>query len=246
MKKNYCITLQYDGTRYNGWQKQGNTQSTIQGKLEHILSKLCGIPVEVHGSGRTDAGVHAAGQTANFRIDTDLSPDGILQYLNDYLPRDIAAVSITEADPRFHSRLWATSKTYQYRILTGNIPCVFEYNYLYHHPAPLSVEHMQEAASCFLGTHDFRSFCDNKRMKKSTVRTIYQLDIVKKNQEITITITGSGFLYHMVRLMVGFLLQVGEGGRQPSEAPKILLAKDRSSAGPLAPAKGLTLLRVQY
>lgn len=169
---NYKMILQYDGTRYNGWQKQGNTDNTIQGKLETLLSRIAGEPVEIHGAGRTDAGVHAAGQVANAKFHTDLSDEELLQTINHYLPEDIEVTSLARMPERFHSRLNAVDKTYEYRIVIDGRKHVFERKYVYFPEAPLDVEKMKEASKAFIGTYDFRSFCANKRMKKSTVRTI--------------------------------------------------------------------------
>ena len=168
--KNYRITVQYDGTRYRGWQVQKSTDATIQGKLEHVLSTLAGHPVEVIGSGRTDAGVHAVGQVANFHIDDDFSGEELMETLNRYLPEDIAVTEIVEVEERFHSRYHATSKTYCYRIHTSTVPNVFERKYVYTYTDALDVGKMQQAASFLMGTHDFASFCGNRHMKKSTVR----------------------------------------------------------------------------
>lgn len=165
-KMNYKMILQYDGTRYNGWQKQGNTDNTIQGKLETLLSRIAGEPVEIHGAGRTDAGVHAAGQVANAKFHTDLSDEELLQTINHYLPEDIEVTSLARMPERFHSRLNAVDKTYEYRIVIDGRKHVFERKYVYFPEAPLDVEKMKEASKAFIGTYDFRSFCANKRMKK--------------------------------------------------------------------------------
>ncbi len=175
------MILQYDGTRYNGWQKQGNTDNTIQGKLETLLSRIAGEPVEIHGAGRTDAGVHAAGQVANAKFHTDLSDEELLQTINHYLPEDIEVTSLARMPERFHSRLNAVDKTYEYRIVIDGRKHVFERKYVYFPEAPLDVEKMKEASKAFIGTYDFRSFCANKRMKKSTVRTITGIDFCEKD-----------------------------------------------------------------
>lgn len=246
MKKNIAITIQYDGTRYKGWQRQGNTSETIQGKLEHILYKLTGEETEVDGSGRTDAGVHAVGQQANFRIDTEMSADEIMDYINTYLPDDIGVVSSREASPRFHSRLNAVKKTYLYRIHTGRVPDVLNARFSWVHPEPLDREAMKMAAEFLLGTHDFKSFTDLKKSKKSTRRTIESIEFYEDGPDISIYFTGDSFLYHMVRILVGTLVEIGEGKRQPAEIPKMLEALSRQASGQLAPAKGLTLLKVYY
>lgn len=243
---NYRITLQYDGSRYDGWQKQGNTANTIQGKLEALLEKLAGEPVEVHGAGRTDAGVHALGQTANFHLNTELPDSELLEYLNRYLPEDIAVIKLMRVPQRFHSRLNAVEKTYRYRIGTAGEKHVFERKYLYRIEEPLNVEAMRAAAGALVGTHDFMSFCANKRMKKSTSRSIYQIKIQELPGEIRMDVTGNGFLYHMVRILAGTLIEVGLGKRAPESMQEILDKKDRAAAGATAPAQGLTLVRVKY
>lgn len=246
MIKNYKIVLQYDGSRYDGWQKQGNTENTLQGKLEGILLKLTGQPVEVHGSGRTDAGVHALAQTANFHADTGMTEDQIRAYFNQYLPEDIAVLSVETAPDKFHSRLNAVKKTYLYRIEMGPKKDVFERKYCYGLGKPLSVKRMEEAAACVLGEHDFKSFCANKKMKKSTVRTISDITFEKEGTKLLIHYTGNGFLYHMVRILTGTLIEIGLGERSPQEMKEILLKLDRQAAGFTAPPEGLFLERVMY
>ena len=246
MRKNILITIQYDGTKYNGWQKQGNTEKTIQGKIENILSKMSGQSIEIHGSGRTDGGVHALGQTANFKLDTDKSADEIMDYINEYLPKDIAVINAQEVNDRLHARLSAKRKTYRYRILVGRIPDVFSEKYVCRHEQNLDIEKMREASSYIIGKHDFLGFCDLKKMKKSSVRTIESIEIYKNGNEIVTDITGDGFLYHMVRLIMGMLIEIGEGKRCPQDMAKPLETLDRQDAGILAPAKGLCLVRVEY
>lgn len=244
--KNIAIILQYDGTRYSGWQKQGNTSNTIQSKLENILFKLSSNEIEVHGSGRTDAGVHAFGQTANFKIDTEKSPEEIMDYINAYLPNDIGVTSAWEASPKFHSRLNAVKKTYRYRIHTGNTPVIFFEKYMLSHKGLLNTDDMKKGASQLIGTYDFKSFTDNKKSKKSTVRSIENIEIIEKDNEITIDLTGNGFLYHMARIIVGTLIDIGEGKTSPDNMSNIINSRSREAAGPLAPAKGLMLMKVYY
>lgn len=246
MKHNYKIVFRYDGSRYDGWQKQGNTSNTIQGRIEAVLEKMTGEPVEIAGSGRTDAGVHAYGQVANFHMTREMDTDTIKQYLNEYLPQDIRAVSAEKADPRFHSRLNAVSKEYLYVIDNGETADPFRRRYAYHHPEPLNLNRMRRAAEYLIGEHDFKSFCSNKKMKKSSVRTIYEIDIDRKDAEIHIRIRGNGFLYNMVRIIAGTLIEVGKGQREPSDMKKIIGMKDRAYAGPMAPAQGLFLVKVDY
>ena len=244
--RNIKLLIQYDGTRYNGWQSQEHTEQTIQGKLTKVLERMLGEEIDRQGTGRTDAGVHAAGQTANFRTRSEVSCEEILDYVNRYLPEDIAVSEVTEADLRFHSRLHACRKTYVYRIWNSAIPNVFERKYMYQVKEPLYVEQMRQAADLLEGTHDFRAFCANGRTKKSTVRTLEQIKIERRERELSLHFTGNGFLYHMVRILTGTLLEVGMGKRDPEEMTHILASLDRKEAGPMAPAQGLCLWNVVY
>lgn len=243
---NYKLTIQYDGTRYRGWQVQGNTDQTIQGKLEGVLSRLTGQPVEVHGSGRTDAGVHALGQVANVKLPRPVEPSELLGELNRYLPADIGVIAAEPAPERFHARLNARSKTYRYRIWNSAIPNVLERSYLYALPEALDVTAMERAAADLVGTHDFRSFCGLKRFKKSTVRTITDIAITQNGAEVRLEFTGNGFLMRMVRILAGTLVEVGLGQRDADTMPAVLAAQDRAAAGPALPAQGLALVRVEY
>ena len=243
---NYKLTIQYDGTRYRGWQVQGNTDQTIQGKVEGVLSRLTGQPVELHGSGRTDAGVHALGQVANVKLPRPFDPSELLRELNRYLPADIGVIAVEPAPERFHARLNAHSKTYRYRIWNSEIPNVLERSYLYPLPEPLDVAAMEQAAADLVGTHDFRSFCGLKRFKKSTVRTITDITITQHGSEVRLEFTGNGFLMRMVRILAGTLVEVGLGQRAADAMPAMLVAQDRAAAGPALPAQGLALVRVEY
>lgn len=243
---NYKLTIQYDGSRYDGWQKQGNTDNTIQAKLEAVLSRLAETPVEVHGAGRTDAGVHALGQTASVRLPGNRPAEEVLDYLNRYLPEDIAVIAVEIAPERFHARLSAVGKLYRYSIRLGNTPDVFRRKYQYRVDGPLDVDAMRRAASLLTGTHDFRAFCANKRYKKSTVRTLHSINIEQIGADLSITYHGTGFLYNMVRILTGTLLEVGQGLRAPKEMPEILAGRDRARAGKTAPAQGLALVKVFY
>ncbi len=244
--RNFKLLLAYDGSRYKGWQRLGDTDNTIQAKLEAVLSRMVDAPVEVIGSGRTDAGAHAAGQVANFHADTNLSADEICAYLRQYLPEDIGVLSLEEVDDRFHSRFHAVQKTYTYRVWTSERPCVFERKYVWPVRAQFDLCAMKEAARHFLGEHDFTAFCSNKRFKKSAVRTIFRIDIETTSDELRFVVTGDGFLYNMVRIMVGTLLAVGRGELSPDQIPEILNSKCRENAGETVPAKGLCLMEVQY
>jgi tRNA pseudouridine38-40 synthase len=243
--RNLRLDLCYDGTRYRGWQRLSNSDATIQGKLEQALSRILDQPIEISGSGRTDAGVHARGQVANFHCNTDLTCDEILQQLRRYLPEDIGIYSCKDASDRFHARLNAKEKTYCYRIWNSSDPCVFERRYMTVVPEKLDLHAMRKAAGYLLGEHDFSAFCANAKMKKSTVRFIRSLDVKQQGNEICLTVTGNGFLQGMVRIITGTLLEVGMGQRTAESVPDLFAAK-RAEAGFMAPAQGLCLMEVFY
>lgn len=243
--RNLRLDLCYDGTRYRGWQRLPNREDTIQGKLETALSRILGEPIEVSGSGRTDAGVHARGQVANFHCESAMPPEEILQNLRRYLPEDIGIYSCKEVSPRFHARLNAREKTYCYRIWNSDAPCVFERRFVAVMSEKLDMEAMKQAAGLLLGKHDFSAFCGNNKMKKSTVRELYAIEISRRGEEIRIRFTGNGFLYNMVRIMTGTLIEVGRGQRRPEDIPDLFGGK-REQAGFLAPAQGLCLEEVEY
>ena len=244
--RNFKILLQYDGTRYQGWQRQISTDNTIQGKLEALLSKMCDASIEIQGAGRTDAGVHALGQAASFHMDTDKTPEEIMAYMNAYLPEDISVISCEEKPERFHARLNAKGKVYRYCIWNSANKPVFRRKYVHQVPGELDMAAMKQAAACLLGTHDYQSFTSAKRGKKSTVRTVDSIEIERSGEEVLFTFKGNGFLYHMVRIMMGTLIETGLGIRKAEEIPRILEAKDRSKSGHLIPGKGLTLMEVIY
>ena len=219
---------------------------TIQGKIEGVLSRMTDTEVEVIGAGRTDAGVHARAMTANAFLDTDLEPDKIRDYLNRYLPDDICIREVKAASDRFHSRYNAVGKTYRYTCFTGPVKPVFDRKYVYYLDKTPDIERMEQAAKILKGEHDFKSFCSNPKMKKSTVRKVDRIDIVKKGAYITFTYHGTGFLQYMVRILTGTLLEVGYGKRTPESMEELLMAKDRRLAGDTAPACGLTMVKVDY
>lgn len=243
--RNLRLELCYDGTRYRGWQRLAGENNTIQGKLETTLSKILGEEIEISGSGRTDAGAHAAGQVSNFHCENQMPCDQILMQLRRYLPEDIGIYSCEDVQPRFHARLNAKRKTYRYRVWNSELPCVFQRRFVYVDSRPLDLDGMRQAGQFFLGEHDFSACCANKKMKKSTVRRIEQVDIRRIGEEIQFTFTGNGFLYNMVRIMVGTLLEVGRGERCADSIPGLYGAK-REEAGALVPACGLCLMEVEY
>ena len=243
--RNLRLDLCYDGTRYRGWQRIPGTENTIQGKLEQTLSRILGEPVEVSGSGRTDAGVHALGQVASFHCESHMPASQILEQLRRYLPEDIGIYSCREAAPRFHARLNARQKTYRYRIWKSDAPCVFRRRYVAVFQEQLSIEAMGRAGQYLVGEHDFAAFCTRAKQKKSTVRCISSLSVIKTGDEIHITVTADGFLYNMMRIIAGTLIEVGMGARSP-ESVAALFSAQRSEAGFLAPAQGLCLMEVEY
>ena len=244
--RNFALTLSYDGSRYRGWQKQGNTDNTIQFKLEQLLSRLLEQPVELAGSGRTDAGVHAKAQVCSFKADTELDCDTLLRLIRQYLPEDIGAESLREAEPRFHARLSCREKTYVYSVWNSESPNVFGRKYMLQMPGALDLEAMRKAAELLLGEHDFSAFCSLKKLKKSPVRALSSIEISQEGALLQLRFTGSGFLYNMVRILSGTLLEVGMHSRSVSSVREALESRDRAKAGFTAPAHGLCLLEVRY
>ena len=246
MSRNFKAILQYEGTRYQGWQKQTSTADTIQGKLEALLSQMVKEPVEVQASGRTDAGVHAYGQVISFRCNTDKSAEEILEYMNRYLPEDIGVIEVKEAAARFHARLNATGKVYRYRVLNSTLPHIFDRRYVSVYPEKLDEEAIRRGMAYLEGKHDFKAFTSKKNSKKSTVRTVHEIQLVKVGEEWQFTFQGDGFLYHMVRIMVGTLLEIGSHKRKPESIAEAFESGQRIKAGLLAPARGLALMEVFY
>ena len=246
MERNFKLILAYDGTRYRGWQRQGNTSDTIQGKLEALLSRLLDQNVEVHGSGRTDAGVHARGQVASFRADTGRNCEELLRYVREYLPEDIGALSLSEASERFHARLSAREKTYVYRVWNSEIPCVFERRYVFRYPSALDLDAMRSAAAALCGRHDFGAFSTGKKTGRAATRTLRSVTVERSGEEVRLTFTADGFLYNMARILTGTLLEIGAGERPADDIPRILESRRRAEAGFTAPAKGLCLEKVEY
>jgi len=243
--RNLRLEICYDGTRYRGWQRLPGVENTIQGKLETVLSRILDEPIEVIGSGRTDAGVHAEKQVANFHCSSTMPAAEILSQMRRYLPGDIGIFSCKEVSERFHARLNAKRKTYRYRIWNSEMPCVFAHRFVSIEPCTLDISAMKSAAEKFVGEHDFSAFCTAKSKTKSSVRRIDSVIIEKVGEEIRISFTGNGFLYNMVRIMVGTLVEVGLHER-PSESIPALFGAKRSDAGKLMNAKGLCLMEVEY
>ncbi|MGO4499963.1 tRNA pseudouridine(38-40) synthase TruA [Paenibacillus sp. 2RAB27] len=252
--RNLRFTISYDGTSYSGFQIQPRSD-TVQYRLEQAVFLLTGETVKVISSGRTDAGVHAKAQVINFITSSKIPVERWCLALNARLPRDIVAHTAEEVLPTFHSRKAAKRKTYCYTIRSARFPDVFHRNFEYHHPTHLNVEAMREALPCLLGEHDFTSFCTVRTDKEIKVRTLYEVRMETESDDVLATgkverirliITGNGFLYNMVRIIVGTLIQIGEGKRPSSDMQRVLEARDRSQAGPTAEAMGLTLWKVDY
>ena len=243
--RNLRLDLCYDGTRYRGWQRLTGVDNTVQGKLEQTLSRILEEPIEISGSGRTDAGAHALGQVANFHCQSTMPAQEILSQLRRYLPEDIGIYSCSEVQPRFHARLNAKTKTYRYRIWNSEMPCVFDRRYVTVLPDRLDAAAMKQVASLLVGEHDFSAFCAATGKKKSTVRRVDRIEIQRCGEELRFTFTGNGFLYNMVRIMVGTLVEVGMGLRTP-ESVSQLFGADRAESGRLMSAQGLCLMEVTY
>ena len=240
------MIIQYEGGRYNGWQRQGNTPNTIQEKFENVLFRMTGQKTEIFASGRTDAGVHALAQTANFKCNTDMSCDEIMSYINRYLPEDIAVLSIEEVNERFHSRLNAKSKTYEYSICAVKKPDVFTRRTVYYIDKYPDIDKMRKASQKLLGTHDFKGFSSVGKTKKSTVRTINSIEITENGSYINIRINGNGFLYNMIRIISGTILEIGLGKAEDNCIDFIFKTNKREYAGTTLPPKGLKLAEVLY
>ncbi|MHB8127412.1 MAG: tRNA pseudouridine(38-40) synthase TruA [Mobilitalea sp.] len=243
---NYKMIIQYDGGRYKGWQRLGNGENTIQEKIEHVLSEMAGYEIEVIGCSRTDAGVHALAQVANFKLNELLSEDHIKDYLNQYLPQDICVMEISLVSEIFHARYNAKDKTYLYKIWNKEYTNPFMRKYCMHVSEKLNVADMKEACSYLVGTHDFTAFSNAKSKKKSMVREIYAIDIKEEDGFINIRVRGEGFLYNMVRWIVGTLIEVGLGNMEGKEIPNIIASKERNKTGNLAEAGGLYLEKITY
>jgi tRNA pseudouridine38-40 synthase len=239
------LTLQYDGTNYVGWQRQPNGTS-IQELIERALEPIEGKPVTIIGAGRTDAGVHAMGQVASVRLASTLDPATLGRALNAALPEDIRVVQVERVSPDFNARFSATGKVYEYRVYAGAFVPPFERRYAWHVPQPLDVARMRSAASALVGTHDFSAFRAAGSDAATSERTLHRLDLSADLPRLMLVAAGDGFLRHMVRTIVGTLVEVGLGRRSVESVAAALASRDRAQAGPTAPAHGLFLVKVEY
>lgn len=244
--RNIKMLIEYDGGRYSGWQRLGDSDKTIQGKIENVLLEMTKTKIEIIGSGRTDAGTHAKGQVANFRTSSDMAVTAMRDHLNTYLPRDIIIKELEEMPERFHARYNAVGKKYSYYVWNNGIPSAFERHYSYHYPSELDLIKMNEACKKLTGSHDFIGFSSLKKSKKPTIRTINEITIDKEGDLLRFTFIGDGFLYKMVRIIMGTLLEIGSGTMEPEYIDTIFESKIRSEAGMTVPAQGLFLDEVYY
>jgi tRNA pseudouridine38-40 synthase len=239
------LTVQYDGTDYVGWQRQA-AGTSIQGLIEAALEPIEGKAVTVHGAGRTDAGVHAIAQVASVSLATGLDEVALQRALNAVLPPTVRITDVARVPEDFHARFSAREKTYEYRIVNGPFVSPFEHRYAWHLPYPLNVRSMQEAAAALLGTHDFAAFQATGTDVKTTERTVTALDVELDDPHVSITVSADGFLRHMVRAIVGTLVEVGSGRATRASVADALAARDRARMGPTAPARGLFLVSIGY
>lgn len=243
--KRVKLVVAYDGTAYHGWQIQPGAR-TIEGELNRTLSELLQEEIQVIGASRTDSGVHALCNMAVFDTDTRIPAEKLSYALNQRLPEDIRIQSSCEVEADFHPRHCDSRKTYEYRILNREFPLPTKRLYAHFTYVPLDVSKMEKAASYLIGEHDFKSFCATAAVVETTVRTLYEATVVRENDEIVIRVCGNGFLYNMVRIIAGTLMEVGRGNLEPERMKEILEAKDRTMAGPTAPACGLTLVKYDF
>ncbi len=246
INRRIMLTVSYDGTAYNGWALQSSTPNTVEGRLNEAILALTGETVQVIGASRTDAGVHAYGNVAVFDTQSSIPGDRFLFALNQKLPEDIRIVCSKEVSTQFHPRHCNTEKTYEYRICNTQIPDPVKRLYTCHFGMPLDAEIMNDAAQYLVGEHDFTSFCNVESQALSHVRTIKEITVKREGDEVIISITGNGFLYNMVRIIAGTLMQIGRGKGKPSDIKDMLEKKDRASAGPTAPAQGLFLIKYVF
>ena len=245
-KRRIMLVVSYDGTAYNGWALQTSTHNTIEEMLNRAIHGLTGEEVQVIGASRTDSGVHAYGNVAVFDTGSTIPGDRFSYALNHILPEDIRVVESREVALFFHPRHCDTEKTYEYRVLNSRMEVPVKRLYTYHFNMALDVEKMQEAGNFLVGEHDFTSFCNVESQALSHVRTIKDVKVERRGDEVVISVTGNGFLYNMVRIIAGTLLQIGRGKGEPSDIVRMLDAKDRSAAGPTAPPQGLFLMEYKF
>jgi len=244
--RTYKLTLAYDGTNYVGWQRQANGASVQQLVEEAFAPLVDGVAPTVAGAGRTDAGVHALGQVASVNAEIDLSPQAVQRALNVRLPADIRVLHVEDATPGFHARFHAVRKQYRYRMITASVLSPFDRWYVWHAPGRRNVDVMREAAAVLVGKHDFASFQARGASVAATIRTVHDVNLASEGDEIRLTIEGDGFLRHMVRAIVGTLVEIGRGWRSPDDMDALLARGDRGAAGATGPPHGLFLVRVDY
>lgn len=244
-KKRVRMIVAYDGTNYHGWQVQDNG-ITIESELNRCLTELLKEPIQVSGASRTDSGVHAMGNVAIFDTVSRMPAGKFAYALNQRLPEDIRIQKSEEVPGDWHPRYCESRKTYEYRIYRAEFPMPVKRLYSYFNYHPLDVGRMREAAAYLEGEHDFKSFCQTGAQVESTVRTLYSLWVEEQDSDLVIRVCGSGFLYNMVRIIAGTLIEVGQGKREPESMLQVLSALDRSAAGPTAPANGLTLVKYEF
>jgi len=242
---NFKAVIQYDGTNYSGWQIQPDFL-TIQGTIQQTLYKITNEKVTIHGSGRTDAGVHALGQVASFKIIKGIKTSSLQSALNSLLPHDIKVIHLSEAPDEFNAQYNAYSKEYQYQIFSGKIVSPFLYRYFYHFPIELNIAEMKKAAKRFIGEYDFSAFKSAESTCRNTVRKVFQSDIINNEDIIYFIVVANGFMQYMVRTMVGTLIEVGRGKIPSEQTEKIITSKNRANAGATAPPQGLFLIKVNY
>ena len=243
--RNIKLTISYDGINYSGWQYQ-HGKRTIQGELQRAVSELTGFFTKVSGASRTDAGVSALGQVANFSLDSPIPTKNFVKAINHRLPRDIVVTEAVKADKTFEASSSAKSKLYRYTIFTGKKRNVLKTRNCWHRPGVLDIAEMADAAKLLIGTHDFKSFASAADKRESSVRTVMQCQVTQQDNWVYIDIEADRFLYNMVRNIVGTLVEIGRGKWKPEKISQILEAKDRTAAGPIAPAEGLCLMWIKY
>ena len=243
--RNIKLIIEYDGKEYNGWQKQKN-KLNIQGEIEKAIETITGEEIELIASGRTDAGVHSLGQTANFKTESTIQIEKIPIAINSQLKKSVRIKSAEEVEENFHSRYNCKRKTYRYTINNSEQGSAIYRNLEYHMPQKLNFEEMKKAIKYFEGEHDFKAFKSSGGSGKTTIRTIYKAEIKRENERIIIELTGNGFLYNMVRILTGTLVAAGTGAMTTADVMQVLEQKDRKLAGPTAPAQGLFLQQVKY